>query len=183
MQAFLMTITRHRLRHSCLKCLVFPVIRFITISNFHSDSCFFSSSTVCVYGSTFGYCLHDDIQLNHVMLILVFFSWLFDWCPVFLCDDMSCTWIMHWIVLCPFLYSTPTRTWQAQRQGKSAIFKAHVRTRKGAVKLRPLDFAEKHGYIRGVVKEILHDPGRGAPVAKVQFCASKMCWFRKIFVL
>merc|ERR1712232_1536307 len=53
--------------------------------------------------------------------------------------------------------------------GKSTVFKAHTRTRKGAVKLRALDFAEKHGYIRGVVKEIIHDPGRGAPVAKVQF--------------
>ncbi|GAX25092.1 large subunit ribosomal protein L8e [Fistulifera solaris] len=58
---------------------------------------------------------------------------------------------------------------QAQRKGKSPIFKAHTRTRKGAVKLRQFDYAEKHGYIRGVVKEILHDPGRGAPVAKVQF--------------
>eukprot|EP00978_Attheya_sp_CCMP212_P018235 scaffold49570_cov36-Attheya_sp.AAC.2 len=57
----------------------------------------------------------------------------------------------------------------AQRKGKGGIFKSHVRTRKGAVKLRPLDYAEKQGYIRGVVKEILHDPGRGAPVAKVQF--------------
>merc|ERR1712160_13685 len=51
----------------------------------------------------------------------------------------------------------------------SPIFKAHVRTRKGAVKLRSLDYAEKHGYIRGVVKEIIHDPGRGAPIAKIQF--------------
>ena len=32
-----------------------------------------------------------------------------------------------------------------------------------------IDFAERNGYIRGVVKEIIHDPGRGAPVAKVQF--------------
>jgi large subunit ribosomal protein L8e len=37
------------------------------------------------------------------------------------------------------------------------------------VKLRAIDYAEKHGYIKGVVKEIMHDPGRGAPVAKVQF--------------
>ena len=37
------------------------------------------------------------------------------------------------------------------------------------MKLRAIDYAEKHGYIRGVVKEIIHDPGRGAPVAKVQF--------------
>lgn len=44
-----------------------------------------------------------------------------------------------------------------------------MRTRKGAVKLRALDYAEKQGYIRGVVKDIIHDPGRGAPIAKVQF--------------
>ncbi|KAG0059184.1 60S ribosomal protein L8, partial [Podila epicladia] len=25
------------------------------------------------------------------------------------------------------------------------------------------------GYIRGIVKEVIHDPGRGAPLAKVQF--------------
>ena len=29
--------------------------------------------------------------------------------------------------------------------------------------------AERHGYVRGVVKQIIHDPGRGAPLAKVQF--------------
>jgi ribosomal protein L2 len=29
--------------------------------------------------------------------------------------------------------------------------------------------AERHGYVRGVVKAIIHDPGRGAPLAKVQF--------------
>jgi len=58
---------------------------------------------------------------------------------------------------------------QAQRKGKSPIFMSHTRTRKGAVKLRAIDYAEKHGYIRGIVKDIIHDPGRGAPVAKVQF--------------
>lgn len=31
------------------------------------------------------------------------------------------------------------------------------------------DFAERHGYAKGVVKAIMHDPGRGAPVAKIQF--------------
>ena len=52
------------------------------------------------------------------------------------------------------------------------------------------DYAERHGYVKvgslsnlvslvifyliydilqGIVKEILHDPGRGAPVAKIQF--------------
>jgi large subunit ribosomal protein L8e len=35
--------------------------------------------------------------------------------------------------------------------------------------MRPLDFAEKQGFIKGVVKSIMHEPGRGAPLAKVQF--------------
>jgi len=61
------------------------------------------------------------------------------------------------------------RVIRGQRRGTSAIFKAHTKHRKGAAKHRTLDFAERHGYIRGVVKEIIHDPGRGAPLAKVQF--------------
>jgi ribosomal protein L2 len=30
------------------------------------------------------------------------------------------------------------------------------------------DFAERHGYVKGVVTDIIHDPGRGAPLAKVR---------------
>jgi len=56
-----------------------------------------------------------------------------------------------------------------QRKGAGGIFKSVSRLRKGAAKLRPLDFAERSGYIRGVVKEIIHDPGRGAPLARVAF--------------
>lgn len=41
--------------------------------------------------------------------------------------------------------------------------------RKGAAIFRNLDYAEREGYIKGVIKEIIHDPGRGAPVAVVQF--------------
>merc|ERR1712151_263791 len=45
-----------------------------------------------------------------------------------------------------------------------------IRTqRKAPAKLRKLDFAERHGFIKGVVKAIRHDPGRGAPVAIVHF--------------
>ena len=44
-----------------------------------------------------------------------------------------------------------------------------VKHRKGAAKLRPLDYAERHGYIKGVVRDIIHDPGRGAPLARVVF--------------
>lgn len=61
------------------------------------------------------------------------------------------------------------RVIRAQRKGHGGIFKAHTKHRKGAAQLRPMDFAERHGYIRGVVREIIHDPGRGAPLAKVEF--------------
>ena len=61
------------------------------------------------------------------------------------------------------------RVIRAQRKGPGGIFKSHTKTRKGAAKLRTLDFAERHGYLKGIVKEIIHDPGRGAPLAKIQF--------------
>ena len=49
------------------------------------------------------------------------------------------------------------------------MFKSHTLTRIGASKLRNLDYAERHGYIKGVIKSVEHDPGRGAPMVKVQF--------------
>jgi large subunit ribosomal protein L8e len=55
------------------------------------------------------------------------------------------------------------------RKGKGSVFKSHTTGRKGAVSMKKADYAERHGYVKGVVKEILHDPGRGAPIAKVQF--------------
>ena len=52
------------------------------------------------------------------------------------------------------------------------MFKAHKHCigRQGAVAYKRNDFfAEKqHGYVKGVVKDIVHDSGRGAPVAKIQ---------------
>lgn len=61
------------------------------------------------------------------------------------------------------------RVVRAQRKGAGSIFKSHTDKRKGAAKIRPLDYAERHGYVRGLVKSIIHDPGRGAPLAKVVF--------------
>jgi ribosomal protein L2 len=49
------------------------------------------------------------------------------------------------------------------------VFRAHTKHRKGAAKLRTLDFSERNGYVKGVVKDIIHDPGRGAPLAQVVF--------------
>jgi len=62
------------------------------------------------------------------------------------------------------------RVIRAQRKGRQGgVFKSHNKHRKGAAKYRTLDFGERHGYIKGVVREIIHDPGRGAPLAKVVF--------------
>jgi len=58
---------------------------------------------------------------------------------------------------------------RAQRKGRGSVFKSHNKHRKGPAKLRPIDYAERHGYIRGVVRDIIHDPGRGAPLAIVKF--------------
>ena len=58
---------------------------------------------------------------------------------------------------------------RGQRKGRGSVFTSHTKHRKGACGLRVIDYAERNGYIRGVVKDIIHDPGRGAPVAKVQF--------------
>lgn len=44
------------------------------------------------------------------------------------------------------------RVIRAQRKGAGSVFKSHTKHRKGAPKLRPLDYAERHGYIKGVVK-------------------------------
>jgi len=61
------------------------------------------------------------------------------------------------------------RVIRSQRKGAGSVFKSHNKHRKGAPKLRKIDFAEKHGYIKGVIREIIHDPGRGAPLAQVVF--------------
>ncbi|KAK2098361.1 60S ribosomal protein L8 [Saguinus oedipus] len=58
---------------------------------------------------------------------------------------------------------------RGQRKGAGSVFRAHVKHSKGATRLRAVDFAERHGYIKGIVKDIIHDPGRGAPLAKVVF--------------
>merc|ERR1712227_132351 len=58
------------------------------------------------------------------------------------------------------------RVIRGQRKGRGSIFKSHNRNRKGAAKLRVLDFGERVGFVKGVVKDIIHDPGRGAPLDK-----------------
>jgi large subunit ribosomal protein L8e len=60
------------------------------------------------------------------------------------------------------------RVIRTQRKGRGSVFKSHNTHRKGAAKHRVYDSAERHSYIKGVVAEIIHDPGRGAPLARVR---------------
>merc|ERR1711899_157708 len=70
---------------------------------------------------------------------------------------------------CLRYFSKMGRVIRAQRKGAGSIFKSHTKHRKGAPALRPVDYSERNGYIKGVVKDVIHDPGRGAPLAVVHF--------------
>jgi large subunit ribosomal protein L8e len=61
------------------------------------------------------------------------------------------------------------RVIRAQRKGAGSVFVSKTHYRKGASQLRSADYAERNGYVKGVCTEIIHDPGRGAPLAKVAF--------------
>lgn len=58
---------------------------------------------------------------------------------------------------------------RTQRKGRGSVFRSHTHFRKGSAAFRVYDYAERHGFVRGLVTEIIHDPGRGAPLAKVTF--------------
>jgi len=61
------------------------------------------------------------------------------------------------------------RVIRGQRKGAGSVFTAHSCKRTAPAQFRKLDYLEREGYIKGVVKEIIHDPGRGAPLARVVF--------------
>lgn len=62
--------------------------------------------------------------------------------------------VVECVVLCCVVCAGGSmgRVIRAQRKGAGSVFKAHVKHRKGAAKLRHIDFAERHGYIKGIVK-------------------------------
>ena len=53
------------------------------------------------------------------------------------------------------------RVIRTQRKGNSLIFASKSRLKKHPAKLRALDFAERNGYVKGVVRNIYHESGRG----------------------
>ena len=57
-----------------------------------------------------------------------------------------------------------------QRRGRgTSQFRAASHKKKGSVKYRKLSKIEYSGKITAIVKDLVHDPGRGAPVAEVVF--------------
>jgi len=58
---------------------------------------------------------------------------------------------------------------RSQRKGRGGIFQARNKSRLGKPAHRELDYSERNGYVKGVVREIKHDSGRGAPIAVVSF--------------
>ncbi|KAI7737692.1 hypothetical protein M8C21_011864 [Ambrosia artemisiifolia] len=59
------------------------------------------------------------------------------------------------------------RVIRAQRKAAGSVFKSHTHHRKGPARFRNLDFGERNGYIKWVITDIIHDPGRGAPLARL----------------
>jgi len=64
------------------------------------------------------------------------------------------------------------RVIRGQRKGAGSIFVSHTSKRKGPARFRSLDYSERNGYIKGVITDIIHDSGRGAPLAKVRAASS-----------
>jgi len=56
-----------------------------------------------------------------------------------------------------------------QRKGKGIAYRTKNSKRLPRPQYRQLDYSERHGFVRGVVREIIHESGRGAPVALVSF--------------
>jgi ribosomal protein L2 len=91
-------------------------------------------------------------------------------CPCFL-NNLRVLFVFHVMQLLTYFTISVNmgRRIRSQRKGQGSVFKSHNKHRKGPAKLRAADYAERHGYIRGVVSDIVHDPGRGAPLALVKF--------------
>ncbi|PON39173.1 Ribosomal protein [Parasponia andersonii] len=53
--------------------------------------------------------------------------------------------------------------------GHRVVFKSHTHHHKGPARFQSLNYGEQHRYLKGIVTEIIHDPGRGAPLARVTF--------------
>ena len=56
-----------------------------------------------------------------------------------------------------------------QKRERLCIYFTFNKKNSAPCKLKKLDQIEREGYIKGIVKDIIHDLGRGAPLTKVVF--------------
>jgi len=65
---------------------------------------------------------------------------------------------------------------RVQRRGRGgSVFRAHVYRRIAPASYPPLMVTDAAGRVDGTVVDIMHDPGRGSPLALVQFSDGKSC--------
>lgn len=65
------------------------------------------------------------------------------------------------------------RVIRAQRKGAGSVFTAHTKKRKGEPKLRAMDYAERHGYLKGVVKVSVDRGQSGQLWESSLFCSGR----------
>jgi hypothetical protein len=110
-------------------------------------------------------------------------------CLVFVCYYYPC----FPLACCRLLQFQMGRVIRGQRRGVpgGVMGKTSTTCRVGPVRLRKLDFAEREGYLRGVVTEIKHDPGRYVTTARlcwgvlfslVSLCCSSGIWGCGFFI-
>ena len=105
---------------------------------------------------------HSCRNLPLSFLLFLFFTYIY---PSQRCRSFSASFRV--------IQSAMGRVIRAQRRGAVKGVKGRTNTtcRNGPAQLRKLDYAEREGYLRGVVTDLRHDPGRGAPVMIVRFKA------------
>jgi len=65
---------------------------------------------------------------------------------------------------------------RVQRRGRGgSVFRAHVYRRIAPAAYPPMAASDNVGRVDGTVVDIMHDPGRGSPLALVQFADGKSC--------
>lgn len=82
-----------------------------------------------------------------------YFAWYMQFCCLVYCLK-EIFWVQMYVRINRiFVYCRKMgRVIRTQRKGPGGIFKARTKNRKGKAALRAVDFAERHGYIKGVVK-------------------------------
>lgn len=56
-----------------------------------------------------------------------------------------------------------------QRRGHAVAYRSHSRAKRSRPEHRTFDYSERHGFIKGVVRKLNHEAGRGVPLASVEY--------------